>query len=114
MQACRFGLAETVSILIQAGADINLTNNDGNNALWLACFSGDENTINVLIENGIDIDNCNITGATALIYASSTGKSSIVKQLLEAGADPFIKTQDDFTALDLAASPQTYRLLRNL
>jgi ankyrin repeat protein len=114
MQACRFGLADTARILLQAGADIDLTNNDGNNALWLACFSGDTTTIQVLIENGIAIDNRNVTGATALIYASSAGKAAIVKQLLDAGADPYIKTQDDFTALDLAASPQTYKLLRNL
>jgi ankyrin repeat protein len=114
MQACRFAMANIAKILIQAGAEINLTNNDGNNALWLACFSGDTTTIGVLIENGVAIDNCNVTGATALIYASSAGKSDIVKQLLEAGADPYIRTQDDFTALDLAASPQTYKLLRNL
>ena len=114
MQACRFGLANTVRILLQAGADISLTNNDGNNALWLACFSDDTTTVRVLVENGVDINNRNVTGATALIYASSAGKTTIVKQLLEAGADPHIKTQDDFTALDLAASPQTYKLLRNL
>lgn len=114
MQACRFGLAETAHILLQAGADIHLTNNDGNNALWLACFSGDSTTVKVLVESGIDVDNRNVTGATALIYASSAGKAAIVKQLLEAGANPYIKTQDDFTALDLAASPQTYKLLRNL
>ena len=114
MQACRFGQMEIVKLLLQAGADINLTNNDGNNALWLACFSGDTHTIRVLIENGVNIDNQNVTGATALIYAASAGKASIVQQLLEAGADPHIKTQDDFTALDLAASPQTYKLLRKL
>ena len=114
MQACRFGLTNVVKILLQAGADVNLTNNDGNNALWLACFSGDLATIEVLLEAGVNIDNQNITGATALIYAASAGKTDVVKCLLEAGANPHIITQDDFTALDLAASPQTYRLLRNL
>lgn len=114
MQACRFGRADIVNILLQAGADINLTNHDGNNALWLACFSGDTATIEVLLEGGVDINKQNVTGATSLIYAASAGKATVVKLLLDAGADPHIKTQDDFTALDLAASPQTYKLLRRL
>jgi len=114
MQACRMGLTETARQLLLSGADINLTNNDGNNALWLACFSGDLATINLLIENNIEINNKNVTGATALIYASSAGKAEVVKQLLDAGANPFIRTQDDFTAQDLAASPQTYHLFRKL
>ncbi|WP_455204573.1 ankyrin repeat domain-containing protein [Kaarinaea lacus] len=114
MQACRLGLADVAKTLLQMGADIKLTNNDGNNALWLACFSGDIATISVLLENGVDIDNQNITGATALIYAASAGKTDVVKCLLDAGANPYKITQDDFTALDLAASPQTYKLLRSL
>lgn len=114
MQACRMGLAETAKQLLQSGADVNLTNEDGNNALWLACFSGDADTIGVLIENGVDINNKNITGATALIYASSAGKTEVVKQLLDAGANPFIRTQDDFTAQDLATTPHTYHLFRKL
>jgi len=114
MQACRFGLADVAKTLLHAGANVNLTNNDGNNALWLACFSGDLATIELLLEAGVNIDNQNITGATALIYAASAGKTDVVKRLLETGANPHIITQDDFTALDLAASPQTYRLLRNL
>lgn len=114
MQACRFGLADVAKTLLQMGANINLTNDDGNNALWLACFSGDIATINLLLENGVDIDNQNITGATALIYAASTGKTNVVECLLDAGANPYKITQDDFTALDLAASPQTYKLLKSL
>lgn len=114
MQASRMGLAETANQLLLNGADINLTNDDGNNALWLACFSGDSATIKVLIQNGVNVNNKNITGATALIYASSAGKADVVKQLLDAGANPFIRTQDDFTAQDLASSPQTYHLFRKL
>jgi rhodanese-related sulfurtransferase len=114
MQASRFGLCETVKALIDAGADINLTNNDGNNALWLACFSGDQATIDALIQSGINIDQQNTTGATALMYSASAGKADVVRLLLDARADPHLKSQDDYTAFDLAATPQVYRLLRNL
>lgn len=113
MRACQFGMAKAVKILLQAGADINFVNDDGNNALWLACFSGDKRTIEVLLDNGVNIDNQNITGATALIYAASAGKADVVYQLLEAGANPHIRTLDDFKALDLAATPSTYKLLKD-
>jgi len=33
--------------------------------------------------------------------------------LLEAGADPLLATQDDFSALDLAANRQCLQLLRS-
>lgn len=114
MQACRYGLVNTVKLLLDAGADIHLTNHDGNNALWLACFSGNLEIIDMLLESDINIDNQNFTGATALMYAASAGKASVVQRLLEVGADPHLMTQDDFTALDLAASPQAFRLLRRV
>lgn len=114
MHASRFGLSDLVQALIEAGADIDLTNHDGNNALWLACFSGDLATIKVLIESGVNIDQQNSTLATALMYSASAGKAEAVDMLLNAGANPHLKTQDDYTALDLAATPQVYRLLRNL
>jgi len=112
MQACRLGLSDIAELLIEAGAEINSTNKDGNNALWLACFSGDLATIHMLIEHKVDMDNMNSAGATALIYASSAGKSDVVELLLKSGANPYIRTQDDFTALDLAATPKAYRSLK--
>jgi rhodanese-related sulfurtransferase len=114
MHASRLGLPDKVQAIIGAGADINLTNNDGNNALWLACFSGDSTTIQTLIQSGVNIDQQNSTLATALMYSASAGKADVVNQLLNAGANPNLKSQDDFTAFDLAATPQVYRLLRNL
>lgn len=112
MQASRLGLCEKVKQLLNSGADVNQTNNDGNNALWLACFSDNVATVKELLSHKIDVDNRNSTGATALIYASSAGKAEIVDQLLNAGANPFIRTQDDYTALDLAATPKVYHLLK--
>ena len=56
----------------------------------------------------------NANGATVLMYASSTGKTQWVRFLLEKGADPYLKSLDDFTALDLAANVETLRLLRPL
>ena len=112
MHACRHGLEDIVRGLLGLGADSNLTNDDGNNALWLACFADNEGIVDLLIQHGTAIDNQNTTGATALMYAASAGKAPMVKLLLEAGADLNIKNQDDFTALDLAANIDVLKLLR--
>ena len=47
-----------------------------------------------------------VTGATGLVG------SALVARLLELGADPQLKSQDDFTALDMCASLDCLRLLR--
>jgi thiosulfate/3-mercaptopyruvate sulfurtransferase len=112
IKACQQGLADIAEGLIAAGADISRVDAYGNDALWAACYSGDLRTIDLLIAAGAHLNHRNSVGATSLIYAASTGKAEIVARLLEAGADPAIKTQDDYTALDLASNLETLRLLR--
>jgi ankyrin repeat protein len=98
--------------LIRHGADLNATNNDGNNALWLACFNGDPKLIGLLIASGIALNNQNDNGATCLMYAASASKTEVVAQLLKAGADTQAKSLDDFTALDVAGNLACLTLLR--
>lgn len=112
MLAARLGMTELAAELLDAGADINLINSDGNTALWLACFSGSLATIQLLIDRGADLDNQNDNGATALMYAASAGKTEVVLMLLKAAANTSLKTLDDFTALDLAANRQIMQMLR--
>lgn len=112
MRAAKEGRLEIVEELILLGADISVTNIDGCNALWLACYNGDHAIIQSLITAGIDIDRQNGNGASALMYVSSNGKPDLVNLLLAKGANPSLKNFDDFTALDLAASVDCLRLLR--
>jgi rhodanese-related sulfurtransferase len=112
IKACQQGLANIAEALIEAGADIGCTDSFGNDALWAACYSEDLRTIGVLMDAGVDLNRQNRVGATALIYAASAGKTEVVAFLLEAGADPEIRTEDDFTALDLASNLEILRLLR--
>ncbi len=112
MQACRLGDGAMVDALISAGARLDASNADGNNALWLACFRGDLNIIDKLVSCGVALDHQNDGGATCLMYAASAGKTEVVARLLEAGADVGLKNQDDFTALDMAANLECLRLLR--
>lgn len=112
IKACQKGLADIAEGLIEAGADPARTDAYGNDALWAACYSGDLKTIAVLMDAGADLNRRNPVGATSLVYAASAGKTEVVEFLLEAGADPELKTQDDYTALELAANPDILKLLK--
>ena len=114
MRASKLGEVAAVFQLLQAGADLNAINTDGNNALWMACVGESIATMDILIRAGIDMDHQNDNGATCMMYAASTGKHAVVQKLLDAGADPSLKTLDDFSALDMAATLECLRLLRSV
>ena len=47
------------------------------------------------------------------MYAASSSKAAVTARLLAAGANTRIKTLDDYTALDMAATLDCLTLLRN-
>jgi thiosulfate/3-mercaptopyruvate sulfurtransferase len=112
IKACQQGRDDVAESLLEAGAELGCVDAFGNDALWAACYSGSLRAIGVLLNAGIELDRQNPAGATALIYAASAGKSEVVEFLLEAGANPHIRTQDDFTALELAANVDTLKILK--
>jgi hypothetical protein len=46
------------------------------------------------------------------MYTASAGKHELVRTLLALGANPDLRTLDDFTALEMAASLECLQLLR--
>ncbi len=110
--ASQQGRNDVVRFLIEQNAAPDVIDQYGNNALWAACYADNSDCIDALIHAGIDIDHQNsASGATVLIFAASSGREQVVEQLLKAGADPELKTQDDFTALDLASTRKILNLL---
>jgi rhodanese-related sulfurtransferase len=112
MRASKSGNAAIVVELLQAGASPHTQNSDGNHALWLACVGENLDTLDVLIDAGSSLDHQNDNGATCLMYAASTGKHAVVEKLLTAGAKSHLRTLDDFSALDMAATIECLLLLR--
>lgn len=113
MRAALLGRDDLAEELLAHSVNVHLRNSDGNNALWLACVSGNGTLVQRLIDAGIDLDNRNLTGATALMYTSSSGKHEMMNILLENGADPFIRTDDNYLAVELAATTECLQLLRH-
>lgn len=113
MHAAWRGAHHVLDALLTLDVAMDATNMDGNNALWLACVNGEPSIIRALAAKGVPLDHANLTGATALMYAASAGKHEVVATLLELGADPLKTTQDDFSALDMAATIECLRLLRS-
>ena len=66
-------------ILIEAGADLNIQNNEGFTALLKASNRGDFDSVRMLIRAGADLD-------YALMWASAHGHRKTVGMLLESGA----------------------------
>ncbi|TPQ26710.1 ankyrin repeat domain-containing protein [Methylomonas koyamae] len=113
--AAREGRGDMLIHLIRdLGADLGVCDAYGNNALWAACFAESAECVELLLQAGIDIDYQNPSGSTALIYAASAGKQRIVAQLLAAGANWRLTTEDDFSALDLAANRPCLQILRDI
>ena len=69
MIASRNGRDDIVHDLVEAGADPNLTDEIGNNALWYACIGQSIPCAIKLINADVEVENRNIFGFTALNYA---------------------------------------------
>jgi ankyrin repeat protein len=113
MRATREGVFTIVQELITAGAEINIRNNDGNNALWFACFGNHYDLIDFLLAHKINIDNQNDNGATVSMYAASSGKAEVLKLLLQYHPNLDLKNLDDYRAIDFASTIEVLRILNN-
>jgi ankyrin repeat protein len=85
--ASRSGDAESIRLLLAAGADVNDALPNGMSALVLAAHSGQTVAASALLENGADANAAGI-GYTALHAAVLRGDLSIVRDLLRHGARP--------------------------
>jgi len=79
--------AQTVDLLLKAGAKTNTADEYGETPLTLACATGDYGVIEKLIQAGADAKAARWNGETALMIASRSGTVPGVKLLIEHGAD---------------------------
>ena len=77
--ACE-GHSSIVELLIDAGADVNIPDQDGQTVLMLALQQMNAKAVKILIRSGADV-------TTPLIHAAKRGYLNVMKLLLESGAN---------------------------
>jgi ankyrin repeat protein len=83
------GSVKVARVLLQSGADPNLSSRNGASPLENAALQGYDAIAALLLDRGAQLDHLNTaSGATALYDAASFGRNSMVKLLLERGANP--------------------------
>jgi hypothetical protein len=89
-------------LLLDAGANPNAINREGQTAFVSSIRHNDLEIIEALLNAGADINARDQDDKTALIIATEWGYLDIVEALLNAGADINARDQDDKTALIIA------------
>lgn len=114
--AAAFGNAKTVAMLINKGADINSTDEDGSTALDGAAINGNEKTAAMLIAMGADVNTSDVDGWSPLHYAvSPNSQNYIIASLLIAnGADVNASDNRGTTPLGMARDSKNLYLIKLL
>ena len=104
MIACECGHIDIILTLLENGADPNICDNDGNNALHYALLtsSSEDNTIDIiqkLLSRNVNVNVQNKKKVTPLMIASEKGYTEVLSLLLEPKADPDITDSKGDTAL---------------
>ena len=100
------GYHDIALTLIEAGADLNAQNSDGNTPLLRAACENRAELASVLIKVGAKLDVQNNDGYTALILAKRRDNKAIVDALRAAGADASLVTKLGTTFADPGHSPK--------
>ncbi len=109
-------LAETLKVLIDAGANPELVGDEGRTALMQAVAKGIPETTKLLIDAKANVNAKDHFGITSLMIAASNGNSEIVRLLLDAKADVTAKAESgpmkQKTALDVAKTEEIKAMLK--
>ncbi|UCE40120.1 MAG: DUF2867 domain-containing protein [Candidatus Aminicenantes bacterium] len=114
---------KAIEILLQRGANLNIPDPAGRNALLVSVGSHVKDYIELLVSNGIDIDSQDYRGNTALHYPMMNVLENkeylpysieFVKTLVGEGADPHVRNKEGKSPMDLAEESEENELLNLL
>ncbi len=105
---------ESVSLLIDSGADVRTSDNRGRTALMHAAAAGSSPIVRLLLEHGAVANVQDYSGRSALVHAADAGRTQIVDMLVGAGADPSLRTDTGRTALFFAVDGNYYAIAESL
>ena len=102
--ACHKGNTDAINILLEAGADPNITDSKGATCIHHAVGEGcSKAALERIINNGADVNVMNKNNITTLMIACEKRNKDAINVVLNAGADPNIADADGDTCLHYAA-----------
>jgi len=111
---------KAIELLLQQGADVNIPDPTGRNALLVSVDSHQKEYIGLFVSNGIDINSQDNDGNVALHYPLInvlknkmylTYSKELVKILVEEGADPHIRNKEGKSPMDMAVEAADNELI---
>ena len=104
MKACHEGNLDVMNVLLNAGANTHISDDDGDN--WLhhaACGDCSKEVLQTILDHGADVNTTNENNTTSLMYACHKGSTDVINVLLNAGADHRISNANGYTWLHYAS-----------
>ena len=113
-QASKMGNNESVELLIEAGANVNLAAHE-EAPILVSIQNKTPDVLQSLISARADVNQANEHGETALILATADEKTDFMQILMNAGADALHKTKNGHSAFEFAdgAITKTTRKLQD-
>ena len=104
MKATSLGNLQHIEALLEKGADVNIFDSSGCNALYYAALKGNAEILQLILELGADVNKTHEKRKQySLIAAASGGHGECVRILLEAGADVNHIDYENHSALSCSA-----------
>lgn len=76
------GNLEMIQLLVEFGANLNSSDNQGVTALMMAAKEGHFEAADLLVKSGAEINSTDSKGSTALVYAARSGHNDLLQLLL--------------------------------
>jgi len=93
---------EVMSLLLSAGASVNVVDSFGSPLLYSAIHVGHSDAVELLIKHGADVNFKNKVGGTLLHSAAYLGRPKIAELLIQHGADVNARNKSGRTPLGVA------------
>ncbi|KAL7794356.1 ankyrin repeat-containing domain protein [Trichoderma ceciliae] len=112
--AAEYGLTEAIDMLIEAGFNINATDEYGQTPLLIAIYEKKWTFAEKLLKFGADVKADKRYGYTPLLGAIIGGEGDVVQKLLKAGVDVDVTDKDGYSPLHLAIDQGNLDILERL